>query len=246
LVAQQEEDIKQQLEQLKQEYQKKIEDLEQRIAGLEKQRSQTSVPPEPAPQQSKSQGVTSALGNGITQGVKTAIVGQGSQVPSVQGQLPSAPTYDCLQEAQTEISKLQAEAKTCEFHGYFRSGYGLNSVDGQQIAFQAPGADTKFPLGQRSRDLRRIDFCEQLDQSRTRTEPALRRNSWLRPTPTIPQPTRTQTRISSAFGKPLCRLGTFSKANRMQYFGPGSATIGGNNRHRRLLPSRHEWLWGRH
>jgi hypothetical protein len=26
-------------------------------------------------------------------------------------------------------------------HGYFRSGYGLNSVGGQQVAFEAPGAD---------------------------------------------------------------------------------------------------------
>lgn len=78
---------------------------------------------------------------------KSAIVGQGSQLPSVQGQLPSAPTYDWLQEAQTQISQLEEEAKTFEFHGYFRSGYGLNSVGGQQVAFQAPGADAKFRLG---------------------------------------------------------------------------------------------------
>jgi maltoporin len=34
-----------------------------------------------------------------------------------------------------------------EFHGYFRSGYGLNSEGGQQVAFQAPGADAKYRLG---------------------------------------------------------------------------------------------------
>ena len=34
-----------------------------------------------------------------------------------------------------------------EFHGYFRSGYGLNSVGGQQVAFQAPGAGAKYRLG---------------------------------------------------------------------------------------------------
>src|SRR5208337_2907424 len=32
-------------------------------------------------------------------------------------------------------------------HGYFRSGYGLNSVGGQQVAFQSPGAEAKFRLG---------------------------------------------------------------------------------------------------
>jgi maltoporin len=34
-----------------------------------------------------------------------------------------------------------------KFHGYFRSGYGLNSRAGRQVAFQAPGADAKFRLG---------------------------------------------------------------------------------------------------
>jgi maltoporin len=34
-----------------------------------------------------------------------------------------------------------------EFHGYFRAGYGLNSQGGQQIAFQAPGTEAKYRLG---------------------------------------------------------------------------------------------------
>jgi maltoporin len=246
IVAQQEEDIKQQLEQLKQEYQKKIEDLEQRIAGLEKQRSQTSVPPAPAPQQSKSQGVTSALGNGITQGVKTAIVGQGSQMPSVQGQLPSAPTYDWLQEAQTEISKRQAEAKTFEFHGYFRSGYGLNSVGGQQIAFQAPGADAKFRLGNEAETYAELIFVNNWtnpehdpSQPFIKTEFMVEANT--NNSESYSNPNTDQFRFREAF----VQIGNIFKSQPMQYFGPGSATIG-RNRHRRLLPSRHEWLWRRH
>ena len=34
-----------------------------------------------------------------------------------------------------------------EFHGYFRSGFGLNGAGGQQLAFQAPGAGAKYRLG---------------------------------------------------------------------------------------------------
>ena len=34
-----------------------------------------------------------------------------------------------------------------EFHGYLRSGYGLNGEGGQQVAFEAPGADAKYRLG---------------------------------------------------------------------------------------------------
>src|SRR5947209_12777078 len=98
--AEQSEDLRQQLEQLKQEYQQKITDLEQRIAALEKQRSQPSVPTQGAPQQSRSEGTTSQLSKAVAQAAKTAV---SDQAQSAQGQLPSEPTYDQLQEAQTKI-----------------------------------------------------------------------------------------------------------------------------------------------
>ena len=46
-----------------------------------------------------------------------------------------------------KISKLQEQVSAFEFHGYFRSGYGLNSEGGQQVAFEAPGAGAKYRLG---------------------------------------------------------------------------------------------------
>ena len=64
-----------------------------------------------------------------------------------QGQVPSEPTYDLLREADQKIEKLQQQAGSFEFHGYFRSGYGLNGAGGQQVAFQAPGAGAKYRLG---------------------------------------------------------------------------------------------------
>jgi maltoporin len=66
---------------------------------------------------------------------------------TTQGQVPAAPTYDQLRDAESRIEKLEEEVKAFEFHGYFRAGYGLNSVGGQQVAFQAPGADAKYRLG---------------------------------------------------------------------------------------------------
>jgi maltoporin len=70
-------------------------------------------------------------------------------VPSedTQGQVPSETTYDFLRDAESRVVKMEEEVKSFEFHGYFRAGYGLNSVGGQQIAFQAPGADVKYRLG---------------------------------------------------------------------------------------------------
>lgn len=66
---------------------------------------------------------------------------------SGQGEVTGTPTYERLQEAETAIKKLDADVKTFEFHGYFRSGYALSSSGGQQVAFQAPGADAKYRLG---------------------------------------------------------------------------------------------------
>lgn len=64
-----------------------------------------------------------------------------------QGQVPSEPTYDLLREADQEIAKLQEHERSFEFHGYFRSGFGLNRRGGQQAAFEAPGAQAKYRLG---------------------------------------------------------------------------------------------------
>jgi maltoporin len=64
-----------------------------------------------------------------------------------QGDLPSEPTFDLLREADETITKLKEQVGTFEFHGYFRSGYGLNSAGGQQVAFEAPGANAKYRLG---------------------------------------------------------------------------------------------------
>ncbi|HWO37121.1 MAG TPA: carbohydrate porin, partial [Candidatus Acidoferrum sp.] len=64
-----------------------------------------------------------------------------------QGQLPSEPTYDLLREADRKIADLQEREGAFEFHGYFRSGFGLNSRGGQQVAFEAPGAQAKYRLG---------------------------------------------------------------------------------------------------
>ena len=62
-----------------------------------------------------------------------------------QGQLAAEPSYDQVREA--DIAKLKEQVGAFEFHGYFRSGYGLNSVGGEQVAFQAPGTEAKYRLG---------------------------------------------------------------------------------------------------
>src|SRR6202158_5880397 len=131
------------LQQLKQQYQAATHNLEQRIAALEQQ-----IEKRKEDDAKTKQRMVSAVELGGEDAVQEAILGASTQVGAkYQGQLPSEPTYDLLREADAKIEKLNKQLSTFEFHGYFRSGYGLNSVGGQKVAFQAPGAAAKYRLG---------------------------------------------------------------------------------------------------
>src|SRR5215470_7860016 len=141
--GQQADQLQEQLQQLKQQHDATTRDLEQRIAALEqeieKQKEATAK---------EREATVSASQLAAEQAAKKVLFGGSNQVGAMfQGQLPSQPTYDLLQEAQTKIAGLQEQVRTFEFHGYLRSGYGLNSEGGQQVAFQAPGAEAKYRLG---------------------------------------------------------------------------------------------------
>src|SRR5215467_10337225 len=136
-------DLQKQLEELKQQYDTTTRDLQQRIAALEQQ-----IQKQKEESEKTKQGTISAAELAAEKAAQNAVRGKSNQVGAqYQGQLASEPTYDLLREADTKIEKLQEQMQTFEFHGYFRSGYAFNSEGGQQIAFQAPGADAKYRLG---------------------------------------------------------------------------------------------------
>jgi maltoporin len=136
-------DLEKQLEELKQEYEATTHDLQTRIGVLEQQIQKQKEESEKA-----KQGTVSVAELAAEKAAQNAVLGQSNQVGAkYQGQLPEEPTYDFLREADTKIEKLQEQVQSFEFHGYVRSGYGLNSEGGQQVAFEAPGADAKYRLG---------------------------------------------------------------------------------------------------
>jgi maltoporin len=140
--AQQTDLLQQQLQQLKQQYIDTTRELEQRIAALEGQIAEQKEI------SAKTREGTVSVTELAAHDAEKAALGESNQVgASFQGQLPSEPTYDLLREADRKIAKLQEQMNAFEFHGYFRSGYGLNSAGGQQVAFQAPGAGAKYRLG---------------------------------------------------------------------------------------------------
>lgn len=148
--ATQTDDLQKQLEQLKRQYEATTRDMQQRITLLEQQiqKQQEKEKEEKEAAEKAKQGTISAVELAAQQAAKNAVLGQSNDVGAkFQGDVPSEPTYDLLNEAETKIAQLQEQVKSFEFHGYFRSGFGLNSEGGQQVAFQAPGADAKFRLG---------------------------------------------------------------------------------------------------
>src|SRR4029453_14696427 len=131
------------VQELKQQYEQTTEDLRQRIAALEQQLEQQKK----ATADAKDATVAAAK-DAAGEAVQRVLFGDSQTVGAqFQGRLPSRPTYDLLQEAETSIAELQQRAGLFEFHGYFRSGYGLNNKGGQQVAFQAPGTGAKYRLG---------------------------------------------------------------------------------------------------
>ena len=140
--AQQAEQLLEQVQQLKQEYEATTQALSLRIAVLEQQLEQQKE----TEAASKTKTV-SAAELAAEQTVNKVLKGSDDVGAKFQGDLPSEPTYDFVQEADARITKLQESAAAFEFHGYLRSGYGLNSEGGQQVAFIAPGASAKYRLG---------------------------------------------------------------------------------------------------
>jgi maltoporin len=142
-------DLQQQLAQLKQQYEATTRDMEQRIASLEQQieKAREKEKQDKEALAKANQGTVSAAALAAEQAAQKAVAGEANVGAKYQGKIPSEPTYDQLNEAEQNIAKLQEEVGSFEFHGYFRSGYGLNSVGGQQVAFEAPGADAKYRLG---------------------------------------------------------------------------------------------------
>jgi maltoporin len=157
--AQQADTVQQQLDQLKQQYEQTTQQMQQatalmqkQIAALEQQiqqqKEEAAKEKEQQAQEKEKQGTVSTAELTAEQEAKKIISGESKQVgANFQGKIVSEPSYDQLQEAETKINGLERQMGTFEFHGYLRSGYGLNSEGGQQVAFEAPGAGDKYRLG---------------------------------------------------------------------------------------------------
>jgi maltoporin len=142
--AQTTQDLQQQIQQMKQLYEQQISALEGRIASLEQSNRAAAHATQEGTvsvtdlQAEVARDVAVAEQPKLTKAQKTEIE---------QTELANTPTYDEIQDSTKVVRELQQQVKQFEFHGYLRSGQGLNSEGGQMVAFQAPGAPAKYRLG---------------------------------------------------------------------------------------------------
>lgn len=165
-IAQQSDDLEQQIKQLKQEYEHQIADLQQRLAALERKAAEGKAAEQKATDQ-KTQATPPekylVTAQQAVQELAKPLEGNTDRNEKrLQEQTTTDTTYIQLRDADTKIQKLEEQAKAFEFHGYLRSGYGLNGLGGQQVAFQAPGAGAKFRLGNEAETYGELIFVNNL------------------------------------------------------------------------------------
>src|SRR5215470_5098774 len=145
LRAQSTEELQAELQQLKQLYEQKIAALEDRIANLEQQNAavvaatrQNTVSVSDLKAEASAAKPQEAPADKLTRDERTQIA---------QEELANTPRYDLVRDAEQRITALTEQVKLFEYHGYLRSGAGLNGEGGRMVAFQAPGAGAKYRLG---------------------------------------------------------------------------------------------------
>jgi maltoporin len=153
--AQTTQELQEQIQQMKLRYEQQIAAMEGRIASLEQanravahatQENTVSVTDLHSEVEKQ---VTAQEEPKLSRAQKTEIE---------QTELANTPRYDTVQDSEQVVADLKQQIKAFEFHGYMRSGQGLNSEGGQMVAFQAPGAPAKYRLGNEAETYAEVIF----------------------------------------------------------------------------------------
>ena len=190
--------IKAQIDELKKQYESRIENLEKRIESLEADNARLKHQAKAKTSDSSSEEVAT-LKNRVhvleTNAKKASTVAAGTTeraaanaeaIQALENQLHSddTETQDRYRDEggwPFDVTKLYDLPRPFEFHGYLRSGFGMNDQGGKMEAFKAPGAGAKFRLG---------------NEADTYGEAALV-NNWLRQDDPLASPyVRTTVRVS--------------------------------------------------
>src|SRR6516162_1660900 len=151
------EQIREELRQLKQEYQQRIDRLEERLRRLETPAPQAMTNPAPT-QSTFGQKPVSQPSQTIQ---TTNIAAVARQFANDQFQRDTE-WHEGVRFTEGPFRERieQVLQDFVELHGYFRAGYGKDNQGGPQVAFQAPGALSKYRLGNEAENYGEIMFAK--------------------------------------------------------------------------------------
>jgi len=139
-------------------YEKRIEGLEHRISTLEadnvrlKQQRTATAGSTPAAAASSYQHPTGHLTSTEATPPPDLVLRNAEKIDELEQKLRETLTetrdiYRDDADWPFDVSKLYDLPRPFEYHGYLRSGFGLNGDGGKMEAFKAPGAGAKYRLG---------------------------------------------------------------------------------------------------
>jgi maltoporin len=185
--AQTPQELQSELQQIKQLYEQKIATLENRISMLEQQNAAVA-----AATQENTVSVNDMKKETAAQQSPADQLTRDERTQIAQEQVASTPRYAFVRDAEQKIAKLQEQAKAFEFHGYLRSGYGLNSEGGRMVAFQAPGAGAKYRLGNETDTYGELTFVNNWINSKRDTD-----KTWMKTNVTVQADTTQSSTFAS-------------------------------------------------
>jgi len=149
------EQIRQELRQLKQDYQQRIDRLEERLRRLEAPAAPTVTNP-PAPpsafglKPTSEPTETNQMANAVVAARQFANEQFKRDIEWREGlHFAESPFRERIEQILQDF---------VEFHGYFRAGFGRDNQGGPQVGFQAPGAFSKYRLGNEAENYGEIMF----------------------------------------------------------------------------------------
>lgn len=144
--------IRAELQALKQDYESRMRALEERLGQLEAASSNAAAPPvPPAPSTAESPAGPGPVTNSTARARDLAEREFQRSTESREQAL----VYDRRLFAERVEQVLQ---DFLDIHGYFRAGYGRNDQGGSQVGFQAPGALSKYRLGNEAENYGELTF----------------------------------------------------------------------------------------
>ncbi len=121
------EELRKEIQQVRHDYEQRLKQLETKLQEMERKQAELQREAGEAGQ------LAAEAKQEAAQAVEVAETNR-----RVLRSITTTPLFDAVRrEPQKEF----------EFHGYLRSGFGVNERGGQQVAFQAPGALAKYRLG---------------------------------------------------------------------------------------------------